>query len=119
MGDGGFERTSLWIVWYDADGRQLPVVVPIDDLPRTLDAEALENLIGMLSHLESMGAASVALALSRPGPGLITAADRDRANAILAAVDRARRSKAFDLKLWPIHLATTDSVRPLTVDDLV
>jgi hypothetical protein len=119
LGDGGFQRTTLWIVWYDADGRQLPVVVPIDDLPQALEPAALQNLMIILAEPGSMGAASVALALSRPGPGSVTATDRQRANAILAAVDRARRQKAFDLRVWPIHLATANSVRVLSVDDLV
>lgn len=118
MGDGGFGRTSLWVVWYDADGRQLPVVMPIDDLPEMLDAALLDNLIMILADPVNVGAASVALALSRPGPGIVTTADRDRANAILAAAERARRRGEFSLKLWPIQLATANSVRTLTADDL-
>lgn len=118
MGADGFGRTSLWVVWYDADGRQLPVVMPIDDLPEVLDAVLLDNLIMVLAGPVEFGAASVALALSRPGSATVTTADRNRANAILAAVDRARRRDEFGLKLWPIQLATANSVRTLTVDDL-
>lgn len=118
MGEGGFGRTSLWVVWYDAGGRQLPVVMPIDDLPEVLDPSMLENLIMILADPAELGAASVALALSRPGPGMVTAVDRNRANAILAAVERARQRGRFGLKLWPIQLATANSVRTLTVDDL-
>lgn len=118
MGEDGFGRTTLWVVWYDADGRQLPVVMPIDDLPEVLDAALLDNLVMILADPADLGAASVALALSRPGPGTVTTADRDRANAILAAVDRARRRNEFGPKLWPIQLATANSVRTLTVDDL-
>lgn len=118
LGDGGFGRTSLWIVWYDAAGRQLPVVVPIDDLPARPDPTMLDNLIMILADPGSLGAASVALALSRPGPATVTAGDRDWANAIIAGADRARRRKAFGLKLWPIQLATANSVRTLAVDDL-
>lgn len=118
MGEGGFGRTTLWVVWYDADGRQLPVVMPIDDLPESLDSTLLDNLIMILADPVNVGAASVALALSRPGAATVTVADRHRANAILAAADRARCRGSFGLKLWPIQLATANSVRTLTVDDL-
>ena len=119
MGEDGFGRTSLWIVWYAADGRQLPVVVPIDDLPADLGPDGVDNLIMIIADPAAFGAASVALLLSRPGPGSVTAVDRDRANALLAGIERARRCDGFDLKVWPIHLATTNSVRELSVDDLV
>lgn len=118
MGDGGFGRTSLWIVWYDAEGRQLPVVVPIDDLPQALEPDGVDSLSMIIADPASFGAASVALLLSRPGPGSVTQTDRDRANAILAGIHRARQRGAFGLKVWPIHLATTNSVRRLSVDDL-
>lgn len=119
MGDGGFGRTTLWIVWYAADGRQLPVVVPIDDPPEILEPDGVDNLIMVMADPASFGAASVALLLSRPGPDSVTQVDRDRANALLAGIDRARRRNGIALKVWPIHLATANSVRQLSVDDLV
>jgi hypothetical protein len=119
MGEEGFGRTTLWIVWYAADGRQLPVVVPIDDPPEVLEPEGVDNLVMIMADPASFGATSVALLLSRPGPGSVTPVDRDRANALLSGLDRARRSNRFPLKVWPIHLATTNSVRQLSVDDLV
>jgi len=119
MGDGGFGRTTLWIIWYAADGRQLPVVVPIDDLPEALEPQGVDNLVMIIADPAHFGATSVALLLSRPGPGSVTQVDRDRANALLSGLDRARRDNGFQLKVWPIHLATTNSVRRLSVDDLV
>jgi hypothetical protein len=118
MGECGFGCSSLWIVWYTADGRQLPLVMPIDDLPPVLETATLQNLIRILAAPASMGAASVALAFSRPGPATLTAIDRGRANAVLAAVHQSRLDKEFDLRLWPIMFATADSVRTLTADDL-
>jgi hypothetical protein len=94
-------------------------VVPIDDLPEHLEPDGVDNLMMIIAEPASMGAASVALLLSRPGPGSVTRRDRDRANALLAGLRRARERGGFELKVWPIHLATTDSVRQLSVDDLV
>jgi hypothetical protein len=45
--------------------------------------------------------------------------DRRRANVILAGVHRAQQCGTLELKVWPLHLATTDSVRQLPVDDLL
>lgn len=119
MGAGGFGRTSLWIIWFDDHGHQLPVVVPIDDLPEDLGTDGVDNLIMIIGDPAELGAASVALLLSRPGPGSVSEADRRRANAILAGVQRARQRGTFDLSVWPLHLATADSVRQLSADDLL
>lgn len=119
MGKDRFGRTSLWMAWYDADGRQLPLVMPIDDLPADPRPKEVDNLTRVIAEPAVLGATSVALLLSRPGPGSVTRLDRDRANAILAGIQRARARDGFSLKVWPIHLATTNSVRQLAVDDLV
>lgn len=119
MGDGGFGRTSLWIIWFDDRGRQLPVVVPIDDLPEELEPDGVDNLVMIIGEPAELGAASVALLLSRPGPGSVIREDRHRANALLAGVHRAQQRGALDLTVWPLHLATTDSVRQLPADDLL
>lgn len=118
MGEGGFGKTSLWILWFDGEGRQLPVVMPIDDLEPAFDRPWLDNLIWIVDRTAEMGASSVALALSRPGPGSITAQDRLRANQLIAACAAARQTGALRLTVWPIHLATTNSVRTFSVDDL-
>ncbi|HEY9289950.1 MAG TPA: hypothetical protein VIP98_01605 [Microlunatus sp.] len=118
MGGGGFGRDSLWAIWFDRDGRQLPAVMPIDDLPERLDPELLRNLAWVLNSVAEQGACSVALLLSRPGSSMINDADRARANAILLSIGDLRERAEFDLALWPMHLATPSSVRTLTPDDL-
>jgi len=32
-----FGARALWLAWFDADGRQSPVLVPVDNLPVTPD----------------------------------------------------------------------------------
>ncbi|SDT30861.1 hypothetical protein [Microlunatus soli] len=118
MGAGGFGGSTLWMMWFDAHGRQLPAVMPIGNLRPSFDQSWLDNLIWIIDRTAEMGAASVALALSRPGTGSVTDQDRRWANPLIAACSSARSSGALRLTVWPIHLATTNSVRTLSVDDL-
>jgi hypothetical protein len=41
MGPWAFGRRSPWPLWFDADGRQLPIVVPVDDVPEYPDPPML------------------------------------------------------------------------------
>lgn len=118
MGAEGFGRTSLWVMWFDSGGRQLPVVMPIDNLQPQFDQPWLDNLIWIVDQTVELGAASVALALSRPGSDSITDQDRLWANQLIAACSAAGHSGALRLTTWPLHLATVNSVRALSVDDL-
>lgn len=38
MGDGGFGRRSLWLIFLDDLGQQSDLLVPIDDIPMLPDA---------------------------------------------------------------------------------
>ncbi|QDP97377.1 hypothetical protein FOE78_16905 [Microlunatus elymi] len=119
LGSGGFGLHSLWAIWFDRDGRQLPAVLPIDDLPDRLDPDMLRSVIWMVNGVRDQGACSVALLLSRPGPSRVTELDKARATAILTTIGDLRATGEFELALWPMHLATADSVRTLSADDLV
>jgi len=67
------------------------------------------NIAKIISDLVSSGvAASVAMLLSRSGPGTMTAQDRQWARALRLGKHR-----------WPIHLATCDRVQVFAPDDLV
>ena len=119
MGPGGFSRHSLWVIWFGHDHRQLPMIVPIDDLPGELTSADIGQLATMMqSAVADADAGSVALLLSRPGPSAISDQDKARANTLLHTLGQLTARGAFTLRLWPIHLATSDSVRQLTVDDL-
>lgn len=52
------------------------------------------------------------MTLSRPGTSRLTDSDRAWALAIRA------EARTAAIALWPIHLATTGSVRPMTLDDV-
>jgi hypothetical protein len=113
MGAGGFSVRSVWLVFFDAQFRMQPVIVPIDDLPLEPDPQLIENLAGVVRGLvEHDTAATVALLISRDGPAAMTAGDRRWARALRAAFDPA-------IAPWPLHLATRDQVRIFAPDDLI
>jgi hypothetical protein len=116
MGPWGFGRRSLWVLWFDEDGTQLPVVVPVDDIPEAPDEEFLVNLMHIVEQVLGTGrdacAGSVAMALSRPGSARLTDSDRCWARALRTEAQRS------GVRLWPPHLATRGVVRPLTLDDV-
>ena len=109
MGDEGFSRRSVWLLFLDADGRPSPVLVPIDDIPRRPVPLFLDNLCCIVREL--VGApdvATAALLLSRPGRLPMTEDDR--------AWARALRQVSSS---WPTFLAVGDSVQMFAPDDLI
>lgn len=142
MGPWGFGGRSLWVLWFDEVGRQLPIVVPIDDIPDAPDDRFVDNLMYIVGRVlrghdedggdgrppddaddadgahddhdspDVDGTPAVAMTLSRPGSSRLTDSDRAWARAVRAGAERA------GVVLWPLHLATKGSVRPLTLDDV-
>lgn len=115
MGPGGFGRRSLWVVWFDAQGVQGPVVVPVDDIPLEPDDETVSAIVGLARGVldEHAPGGSVSLALSRPGPTSTRPADRAWARSLVRCAEAAR------LPLRCVHLATCDSVHQFTLDDVL
>lgn len=114
LGPEGFGPTSVYLIWFDARGRQLPCVVPIDDLEDDLEPAHVQNLMMIADTVaHDAGATSLALALTRPGPATVSPVDRSRARALLAG------GQSLAIKLWPLHLATENQVRQLGGDDLL
>ena len=112
MGPGGFSTSSIWLVFLDADSRMQSVIVPIDDIPPEPDDQFVHNLACIIDDLvDGEGVASVALLLSRPGPRAMTESDRRWA--------RALRRELGEHAVWPLHLATRDTVHVFAPDDLV
>ncbi|MBA3529779.1 MAG: hypothetical protein H0T91_10825 [Propionibacteriaceae bacterium] len=88
--------------------------MPFDDLEEDLDPKLASQLLSVAEiPVEGITGGSLAMALTRPGPATVTDVDRARARTLLAA------SRAHRLKVWPMHLATKNCVRMLTVDDLL
>jgi hypothetical protein len=106
-----FGARSLWLSWFGTDGRMLPVVVPVDDLPplpepalvmglRQVHDSILEEQLGGDGHL--------AMALARPGQPEITGDDEEWAEALRATLDDGQIDGS-----WSLHLAAAGRVVPL------
>ena len=106
-----FAARTLWLTWLGADGRQLPVVVPVEDVPNRPDPALLVGLRdvhdGVLRD-QLGGAGHVALALCRPGGAAVTADDDAWAAALRSVLDDDRIGGS-----WSLHVAAGGTVLPL------
>ena len=105
-----FRARSLWLTWFDGEGRQSPVVVPVDDLPVSPDPGIFAGLRGLnaaVAESQSGPGCHLALALCRPGKPTVSDSD-DAWVAALADVfdDLAGQT-------WSLHLAAGGQVLPL------
>jgi hypothetical protein len=99
-------RQSLWLFFLDRNQQQLPVVVPIDDVPDDPEPELVGNLCYIVSEVlgESEPEGSVVFVLTRPG--LVTPDDTDR-----TWRDRLRDAAAeHGARIRMMCLATPDGV---------
>lgn len=104
------ERRSLWLFFLDRDQAQLPVVMPIADVPDDPDPELVGNLCWTIAEALGKGgpASSVVIALTHPGPASPGAADR-------AWHSRLRDgAAAHDAHVRMMCLATPEGVAPLS-----
>ncbi len=113
MGELGFSETVLWWLFFDADGRALPPIQQIGDLPDVPDEHRLTNLLLVCEDvIEAIApGGSVAFLRSRPGRAGLTASDRQWASRLTAA---ARKSK---VRCHPFHTANDEELRVFTPDD--
>jgi hypothetical protein len=116
MGAGGFSMRSLWLVFLDHDNLMLPVIVPIDDLPSEPDRELIESVSTVVDGLDDDRLRSVAILLTRPGSGVMTAQDRRWAKAVRGPGATGRIGSG--LQQWPMHLATVNRVQEFGPADL-
>jgi hypothetical protein len=104
-----FESRTLWLTWLDGGGRSLPVVLPVEDLPRIPDAGLLQSLVLLHDGIADglIGGGHLAMALSRPGGSDITEDDREWEDALHETLDAAIEGT------WSVHLAAGGSVVPM------
>ncbi len=105
-----FGRRSLWLTWLDADGRQPPLVVPVDDVPVRPDRRVLAGLLDVhrqvADHLGDADA-HLAMALCRPGEPVAAGDDTAWAAALHELLDDALDGT------WSLHLAAGGRVESL------
>jgi hypothetical protein len=105
-----FGARSLWLMWLKDDGRALPVIIPVDDIPRVPDHAMLAGLLSVhdtisAAHLD--GGGHLALALCRPGRPEITEDDDCWLEALSEVLDDALGGG------WSLHLAAAGRVHAL------
>lgn len=104
-------RQSLWLFFLDRNQQQLPVVVPIDDVPDDPDPELVGNLCFIVSEVlgDSEPQGSVVFVLTRPGPVMPEEPDRTWR-------DRLRDAAAeHGARIRMMCLATPEGVVPLAL----
>ncbi len=106
-------RRSLTLLFLSGDGVQLPVVVPIDDVPERPDPELVGNLCGIIASVfdQAVPDGSAVFALTRPGSAGMDESDRHWVRALHEAAGECR------VPIRLICLATPADVRQLTLDD--
>ncbi|TFV47803.1 hypothetical protein [Blastococcus sp. TF02A-35] len=99
-----FTARSLWLTWLGADGRQLPIVIPVDGVPLGPDVALLVDLRqvhGSVVADQLGGRGHLALALCRPGTCSPTPEDDAWVEALRELLDDAS---------WSLHLAADGDV---------
>jgi hypothetical protein len=105
-----FGSRSLWLAWFDAEGRQSPVLVPVENLPETPDPSMFDGLrllnetvvaaqLGDGSHL--------AMALCRPGEAVVSDSDDEWVDALGEVFD------GLVGQTWSLHLAAGGRIEEL------
>ncbi len=80
---------QLWVLFLDARRRQLPLMVPIEDMPAVPTHDDVASLVTVLGELRSEYD-SVILVMERLGTDAIAAVDRRWADALRTAADDQR-----------------------------
>jgi hypothetical protein len=103
-------RQSLWLFFFDREMRQMPVVVPVDDVPDRPDPLLAGNTCWIITQVlaDTEPAGSAVIALTRPGPAEFGAIERHWHRAL---TDGGRQ---HGTPLRMLCLATPDGVRELS-----
>jgi hypothetical protein len=107
------QERSVWLLFLTSDGTQLPVVVPIDDVPERPDPELVGNLCHMVADVLSDAApeGSAVITLTRPGSETVDDTDRYW----FRTLHGAAREQGVPVRM--LCLATKAGIRQLTLDD--
>ena len=103
----GFGSARMYVVFVPPDGRVLPQIMDIDELPDLPDPELVGNLMAVLSSVldapHNVGT-QLAVLYARPGRRGLSGADCAWASALVTA---ARRHGA---PLWLVHVANDEEL---------
>ena len=105
-----FGARSLWLAWFDADGMQSPVLVPVDNLPVAPDPSMFDGLRLLNETVVSAqlgDGAHLAMALCRPGEAVVSDSDDEWVDALAEVFD------GLVDQTWSLHLAAGGRVETL------
>ena len=105
-----FSSRTLWLAWLGPDGRQSPVLAPVEDIPVRADRHLAAELLDVHAEVaRSLPGDDVhlAMALARPGEPVPTEDDDEWAEAFHDVLDSALDGT------WSLHLAAGGRVEPL------
>ena len=106
-----FSARSLWLSWFGSDGRMLPIVIPIDDIPLVPEPAMLMGLRQMHDtvleeHLDGNG--HLAMSLCRPGGPRVRGDDELWIDALRSMLDDGQIDGS-----WSLHLGAGGEVTAL------
>jgi hypothetical protein len=102
-----FGARGLWLSWLDDDGRMLPIVVPVDDVPAAPDSRFTSRVLythDAVAEEHLSGDGHLAMALCRPGHPEVTEDDDAWIEALQAALDDEIDGT------WSLHVAAAGRV---------
>jgi hypothetical protein len=101
---------TLWLAWLDPDGRQSPVLAPVEDIPARADRRLAAGLLHVHDEVANQlpgDDVHLAMALCRPGEPAPTEDDDEWVSAFHEVLDSALDGS------WSLHLAAGGRVEPL------
>ncbi|GAA3810076.1 hypothetical protein [Nocardioides panacisoli] len=107
----GWHTNRLHIILVEDDGRSLPHLVEVDEMPGALTREDAVAVLHLLGHLLETG--SAALMFARPGGATLTEADRSSCRELYAAATDA------GVRLELIHVGTDTAIVPAPMDEVL
>jgi hypothetical protein len=108
----GFSDRRLWLMLLERNGRATAVIGQFTYLPLLPDGQLLTGLMLVADRVcRGLGNSSAAFLLPRPGSAHVSAADWAWARQLTAAATPA------GVAMWPLHIASDESVFLLASDD--
>jgi hypothetical protein len=109
IGEDARRDRALWLLFLDADAVQLPVVVPIDDIPANPDPDCARSICDMSAHVlnDAAPGGSAVITLVRDHRQGMPDSDQQWLMAFQAAAART------GVRLRMFCVATRDGVRRL------
>lgn len=105
-----FGARSLWLSWLDDDGRMLPIVIPVDDVPDVPDSRLVAGVVTLHEAVSAeylRGDGHLAMALCRPGRPEITEDDDEWVEVLYELLSDQIEGT------WSLHLAAAGWVSEL------